>query len=280
MESSVVSPSLQIPPAKKHKGSSTAPLQASDLDSAVDLLMNDTSLPPHLGIVLAHLLEIKNEYASLLRRNQELVKEMESVQQRNNELQNENSVLLTEIGSLRSQLSNKPTASVPISDSSPPAAPAVPCDETERRRSIVVSGVPENFSVVASSRVLHDFARVREIFDFLQVDCHPVCVYRMGRVVNGRPRLIKIVLPSSFFTNLILRRAPRLRTFSFRGIFIRPSLTKPERDRIRNARVSTKSPPSTADRVAFQPVISDECSMNVSHSSQSPMSVSPHRGNE
>lgn len=87
--------------------------------------------------------------------------------------------------------------------------------------------------------LLNDFVRVREIFDFLQVDCHPVFVYRMGQVVNGRPRLIKIVLSSSFSTKLILLRASRRRTFFIRGwtFFIRSSLAKPKRDRnIRNVR--------------------------------------------
>lgn len=56
--------------------------------------------------------------------------------------------------------------------------------------------------------------------------------------MNGKARLLKVVFPASFFASLTLKRAPHLRFFSEKGIFIRPSLTKSERDRLRTVRVS------------------------------------------
>ncbi|KAL6743823.1 hypothetical protein Aduo_016818 [Ancylostoma duodenale] len=66
----------------------------------------------------------------------------------------------------------------------------------------------------------------------------------MGRINSNRPRLLKVILPSSYFTTLTLRRAPKLRSFSVQGIFIRPSLPKSERDRLRGLRLS-RSPAHT-----------------------------------
>ena len=65
----------------------------------------------------------------------------------------------------------------------------------------------------------------------------PISTYRMGKPNNSYDRLLKVVFPSSFFANLTLRRAPRLRNFPFKsGVFIRPSLSKEERDRLRARR--------------------------------------------
>ncbi|KAK6060752.1 hypothetical protein COOONC_01590 [Cooperia oncophora] len=57
----------------------------------------------------------------------------------------------------------------------------------------------------------------------------PVTCYRMGRPRHGVPRLLKIVLPARKFQSLLLKRAPRLRFFPVKGVFIRPSLTWEER---------------------------------------------------
>ncbi|KAK6049299.1 hypothetical protein COOONC_13196 [Cooperia oncophora] len=63
----------------------------------------------------------------------------------------------------------------------------------------------------------------------------PVSVYRLGRFDKKHPRLLKV-----------LRRAPRLKHFRVSGLFIRPSLPKSERDRLRNERVARRSNPNAA----------------------------------
>lgn len=61
----------------------------------------------------------------------------------------------------------------------------------------------------------------------------------MGIPGQGRPRLVKVVLPASRFQREAVRRAPRLRFFPpQKGIYLRPSLTKEERDRWREARLT------------------------------------------
>ncbi|WKX95037.1 hypothetical protein Q1695_011917 [Nippostrongylus brasiliensis] len=73
---------------KKHKASSESP--PPDLESAVDLLINDATLPAHLRVVIGHLLEIKKDYSNVLARNQELLDEVKEAHQKNKELQQEN----------------------------------------------------------------------------------------------------------------------------------------------------------------------------------------------
>lgn len=108
--------------------------------------------------------------------------------------------------------------------------------ELERARSIVVSGVVESTSLSCSERASHDLKFIHSILDHLNVECLPVSVYRLGKPDVNNSRLIKVVLPSSKFQQMAVRRAPRLRSFLRKGIYLRPSLTKEERDRLREAR--------------------------------------------
>lgn len=100
-------------------------------------------------------------------------------------------------------------------------------EEVERKRSVVISGILESFTPIASSRVLHDIAHLRQLFVFLQINCQPLCFYGMGRIF-GRPRLLKVVLSSSFFANPIIRRASRLKTIPIGGIYVRHTLFRSE----------------------------------------------------
>ncbi|RCN40960.1 hypothetical protein ANCCAN_13102 [Ancylostoma caninum] len=71
------------------------------------------------------------------------------------------------------------------------------------------------------------------IISLLQLFQLPSIVWAY-RTLN-RPRLLKVILPSSYFRNMVLNRAPRLKSFHSR-IFIRPSLSKAERDGRMNTR--------------------------------------------
>ncbi|VDL70852.1 unnamed protein product [Nippostrongylus brasiliensis] len=121
---------------KKHKASSESP--PPDLESAVDLLINDASLPAHLRVVIGHLLGIKKDYSNVLARNQELLDEIKDAHQKNTELQQENEGLRSEIVALKSQLSVR-FPSTPQNASA--SANVCCCDETERKRSIVIEKV-------------------------------------------------------------------------------------------------------------------------------------------
>lgn len=112
--------------------------------------------------------------------------------------------------------------------------------ETEVKRSIVLSNLPESSDNRASVRISHDVSCVRKLLDYLDIECFPTAVYRMGNPDQNRPRLIKVVLPASKFQREAVRRAPRLRFFPLcKGIYLRPSLSREERDRRRGERLAT-----------------------------------------
>ncbi|KAL6735288.1 hypothetical protein Aduo_005744 [Ancylostoma duodenale] len=70
-------------------------------------------------------------------------------------------------------------------------------EEEKRSRSLVISGLPEPPSSASRSEKLNDLeSTVDAVLDILKVECRPVEAYRMGNVVDGRPRLVKLVMPS------------------------------------------------------------------------------------
>ena len=63
--------------------------------------------------------------------------------------------------------------------------------------------------------------------DELDVECGAVHIYRMGKPMENRPRLVKVVLPTSIYQSQCLKFAKNLKTVSgYDGIYIRPSMTK------------------------------------------------------
>ncbi|EYC16424.1 hypothetical protein Y032_0033g2651 [Ancylostoma ceylanicum] len=111
--------------------------------------------------------------------------------------------------------------------------------ETEKRsRSIVISGVAEaEGDLSPSERLAHTEAAVNNVLDVLGVEARPSEVYRMGALTEGKPRLIKCVLPSAQFYSVALRNARSLRSISgFDHIFVRRSMTREEREKDRDLR--------------------------------------------
>lgn len=85
---------------------------------------------------------------------------------------------------------------------------------------------------------------VHSILDFSNIECIPCCGYKMGRPDVKHARLIKVLLPSSKFQEVAVRRASRPRSFFHNGVFLRLSLTKEERERRREKRLAKKQPSS------------------------------------
>ncbi|KAK6030842.1 hypothetical protein OSTOST_03015 [Ostertagia ostertagi] len=104
------------------------------------------------------------------------------------------------------------------------------CEELEGQRSIVISGIPECKSTSVRERKSYDYYHVCNIIDFLGIECNAVTLYRLGKPSQGKNRLIKIMF-SRVFQRIALRRAARLRFYSLKGIFLRESLTKKQRER-------------------------------------------------
>ncbi|RCN36496.1 hypothetical protein ANCCAN_17624 [Ancylostoma caninum] len=147
-----------------------------DLDSAVDMLLKDTSQPPYLKTIVGTLLECRNEMRDLSK----------SVANQNTELTKENSALKLEI----EQFKNALASSRRTPSDSVPEAPPSSVDtyyERERSRSVVIAGLPESNSNLSSTRLMHDIDTVR-----LVMDSSTLNVIRLQS--SGRVESILIVL--------------------------------------------------------------------------------------
>ncbi|WKX99454.1 hypothetical protein Q1695_014384 [Nippostrongylus brasiliensis] len=232
--------SSSAPPRKKRN---VDLFLSPDKDSTLDNLFVDlptSGLPPYMKTILTILLDTREQVKSL---NALCSK----ISQENSALKAENSKLrrLLELRDVSTPapmdlVAESQYVSVPPSSSSPPVTHSDE-QELERLRSFVLSGVPESPSSFCIERSVHDLKLVNAILDHLNVESLPCTSYRMGRFVAGKSRLIKVVLPSPKFQQLAVSRAPRLRSFHIPGIFLRPSLPKLVRDRLRIERQAKKS---------------------------------------
>jgi hypothetical protein len=123
-------------------------------------------------------------------------------------------------------------------------------EEKERKRSLVVIGLPEPTHDRPSEFAKADNETATSMLDTLGIRATPSAVYRMGRdnVNRKGPRLMKIVLPASHFQRQALsslrEKRQALRALpGFQRAFIRPSLSPAEleqdrllRDRLKETR--------------------------------------------
>ena len=111
-------------------------------------------------------------------------------------------------------------------------------EKETRQRSIVVFGLPElEDNMPASIRQEDTEDKVKNILDTLDIECRPVKVYRMGKKVPGKSRLVKIELPTRAHWATVLARSRQLRNKSeFSKVFIRRSMTVEEREKEKELR--------------------------------------------
>jgi hypothetical protein len=103
-------------------------------------------------------------------------------------------------------------------------------EEKERRRSIVVCGLKESMEPTHRGKFKQDFEQVEKLLDTLDIECGPIHVYRMGKPINNKPQFLKVVLPTSFYQSQCLKNAKTLKAApGYDGVFIRPSMTKEQR---------------------------------------------------
>ncbi|KAL3119311.1 hypothetical protein niasHT_000089 [Heterodera trifolii] len=111
--------------------------------------------------------------------------------------------------------------------------------EQERRRSIVVMGLPESAGPKPSDRVAADRTAVSSVLDELGIKC-PISNYRMGSPHqagsgHGRPRLMKIIFHTPKFQHQALaewnkKRGAMKQQDKWKNMNIRPSLSPAELD--------------------------------------------------
>ena len=137
-------------------------------------------------------------------------------------------------------------------------------EEKERKRSLVLIGLPESTDPKASSRVRSDAAAVAEIFDILDMAAQPTTIFRMGhpdpnhfadRPRKG-PRILKIVMPSSGLQRQVLsslksKRNELRKSARFQRCFIRPSLTPEQREMDKAAHTELKRRKDAGEKKLF-----------------------------
>lgn len=138
-------------------------------------------------------------------------------------------------------------------------------EERERKRAIVITGLPEQ-GQKASERHENDITAVRDIIDELDVDATATNVFRMGLkthssrqadngnlVLRSNPRLLKVILQTSGQQREVVRNAWKMKDSArFRGIFLRPSLTKEQRDSEYNLRMELRRRRENGERVRLE----------------------------
>lgn len=247
-------------PVKRSRIETSPPTDCSD---RLRILRGEENLPSYIKLLVDVLVDTKKELAELASQCRAAVAE-------NRALREENVSLRAQLESLRSARSNLDSVLSPsqAETSRFPAADSATTIDPDLARSIVVSGVPESPSESSTGRIQHDVACVTTVLNFLNVECMPSAVYRMGPRQSSRPRLLKVILPASRFQREVIQRAPRLRFFFHKGVYIRPSLTKEERDRRREERRASlaRSQASASASLAQDCNVSVSVQNNVHHS--------------
>ena len=94
-------------------------------------------------------------------------------------------------------------------------------EEIERRRSIVIAGLPEEQGTPTKIRQLNLDTAYQ-----IGAEATVSTAYHVGPKKDGKPRLLKVVLVSHSHQKNILRKAKNLReNKQFENVYIRPSLT-------------------------------------------------------
>lgn len=107
----------------------------------------------------------------------------------------------------------------------------IDAEEKERRRSIVISGLPEPQGI-PSVRAKEDSGSVVKLLDEIDAEATICSCYRLGARKTGANRLVKVVFSTSQQQKQVLRNAKKLKnSIQFKKIFLRPSLTLEQRQR-------------------------------------------------
>ncbi|ULT83893.1 hypothetical protein L3Y34_012888 [Caenorhabditis briggsae] len=114
-------------------------------------------------------------------------------------------------------------------NTSSPGGSVVSAKEKERKRSIIVTGIPE-YGRSEREAWYWDQSCMSKILNYLEIGAPPVSFYRLGKNAE-RSRMMKVVFATSFDQKAVLARAPRLKYFPSGQVkvFVRPSLTKEQR---------------------------------------------------
>jgi len=100
--------------------------------------------------------------------------------------------------------------------------------EETRLRSVVISNLTESNATTSTGRAKSDLKKIEGLLDFMEIEELPAATFRMGKSVEGRPRLLKVIFQHRGAASAVLRKRGNLRSSAFSKIQIRESLTPEE----------------------------------------------------
>ena len=168
------------------------------LNKAIDLMLKDDKIPPYLRLVVGHVVDQLASVETLVERNKQLEDQLRVEISEKNRLKEEVERLSKALASSKNTDESSHSnfvPSLPNNLGTKSSFSFATCNEKERLRSVVVSGITESRDPRAFNRVKHDQECISRIFDFLDLECFAVSFYRLGKPDQVYPRLLKIVLP-------------------------------------------------------------------------------------
>ena len=99
-------------------------------------------------------------------------------------------------------------------------------------RSLVVSDLKESTLEIASKRLEKDEEMVQQMLDVFDIEVRPLAVFRMGKKVADKPRLLKIEFASrSVVAKIMTRKKAMSKHDDFKRVYIRPSMSFEDRQK-------------------------------------------------
>ena len=97
-------------------------------------------------------------------------------------------------------------------------------------RSVVVSGLKESALEIASKRLEKDEEMVQQMLDVFDLEVRPLAVFRMGKKMADRPRLLKIEFAMrSVVAKILSRKRGLSKHEQFKRVHVRKSMSFEER---------------------------------------------------
>ena len=111
-------------------------------------------------------------------------------------------------------------------------------EKDKRKNNLVIHNLPESEGDTFAERADKDTRLFQDVVkDTFRMNASVSKVYRVGKVMEGKPRLLIVTLATPGVKGDILRLAPQLRNSNAWGnIYITPDLTKAEREAARKVR--------------------------------------------
>ena len=177
------------PESSKQKMSNTDGTEDVEFATIFAQLMADEQQPPLIKLLLATIKKMTGQMDQLMEQNKRLLEE-------NNMLKS---------------LSKAPNWENQYYDH-------------RHNRSVVVSGLKECTLETASKRLEKDEEVVQQMLDVFDIEVRPLAVFRMGKKLADKPRLLKIEFASrSVVAKIMTRKKAMSKHEDFKRVYIRPT---------------------------------------------------------